>query len=33
VPALRMVAEHILQPLRDHYGCPVVVTSGYRCPA
>jgi uncharacterized protein YcbK (DUF882 family) len=25
------LAENILQPLRDHYGKPITVNSGYRC--
>lgn len=31
--ALEAWAENIGQPIRDHYGLPVVVTSGFRCPA
>ena len=30
VENLRCVAAHILQPLRDHLGVPVLVSSGYR---
>ena len=30
---LKLVAEKVLQPTRDHYKKPVVVTSGYRSPA
>lgn len=30
---LRKLCVHVLQPVRDHYGRPVVVTSGYRSPA
>lgn len=26
------LVEAVLQPVRDHFGRPVVVTSGYRCP-
>ena len=29
---LTSLAKTVLQPLRDHYGCPVVISSGYRCP-
>ena len=29
---LKKVAEHIFQPLRDHFGVPVYVSSGYRSP-
>jgi len=28
---LAILAKEILQPIRDAYGAPVVVTSGYRC--
>ena len=28
---LRLLATTILQPLRDKYGKPITVTSGYRC--
>lgn len=28
---LRLVAEHILQPVREHYGTPFTPSSGYRC--
>ena len=28
---LAILARNILQPIRDAYGAPVVVTSGYRC--
>ncbi|MBQ8051641.1 MAG: peptidase M15 [Bacteroidaceae bacterium] len=28
---LRMLAEKILQPIRDEYRHPITVTSGYRC--
>lgn len=31
--ALQLLAERILQPLRDSVGVPVNVTSGYRSPA
>ena len=29
---LRQLAEKILQPIRDKWGKPIIVTSGYRCP-
>jgi hypothetical protein len=32
VEGLRAVAINVLQPVRDHFGVPVFVTSGYRCP-
>ena len=28
---LQAVADHIFQPMRDHFGVPIGVTSGYRC--
>lgn len=30
---LRQLCREVLQPLRSHYGRPITVTSGYRCPA
>jgi len=30
---LKLVAEKVLQPVRNHYNKPVVITSGYRSPA
>lgn len=33
VAELRRLAEAILQPLRNHLGRPIVVSSGYRSPA
>ena len=30
---LRAVCENILEPVRDHFGKPIVVHSGYRSPA
>ena len=29
---LKKVAEHIFQPVRDHFGKPIYVSSGYRGP-
>ena len=29
---MKILAEKILQPVRDHYGIPFSVSSGYRCP-
>lgn len=31
VQNLRMLAERVLQPIREEYGHPITVTSGYRC--
>lgn len=33
VKNLRRLCQEILQPVRDAYGKPISVTSGYRCPA
>lgn len=33
ISKLKLVCEHILQPVREHYGKPVNVNSGYRGPA
>lgn len=30
---LKALCTHILEPLRKAYGKPIIVTSGYRCPA
>lgn len=32
VKALKLLCEEILEPVREHYGRPVVITSGYRSP-
>lgn len=29
---LKLLCEHVLQPLRDYLGVPIRVTCGYRCP-
>jgi uncharacterized protein YcbK (DUF882 family) len=29
---LKLLAQTVLQPIRDKYGKPISVTSGYRCP-
>ena len=31
--AIEALCIKVLQPLRDHYGRPVIITSGYRCEA
>ena len=28
---LRAIAENIFQPVRDHFGVPIGISSGYRC--
>ena len=30
---LEALVEHVLDPLRAKWGAPIIVTSGYRCPA
>jgi len=30
IAALRQLSERVLQPIRDHFGKPVVINSGYR---
>lgn len=32
IAALRELCLHVLEPVRAHYGRPVIVTSGYRSP-
>jgi hypothetical protein len=32
IEALRLLCENILQPVRDHFGKPVKINSGFRCP-
>lgn len=29
---LKLIAEHVFQPLRDHFEVPIYVSSGYRSP-
>lgn len=31
VSALKSLCVNVLQPIRDHFGRPVVISSGYRC--
>ena len=31
--ALAALCENVLEPVREHYGLPVIVSSGYRSPA
>lgn len=33
IAALRQTCVHLLEPIRAHFGRPVMVTSGYRSPA
>ena len=30
---LKNLFQQVLEPLREHFGIPIVVSSGYRCPA
>lgn len=30
---LKFLCEQVLEPLRQHFNCPIVIGSGYRCPA
>ena len=32
IPNLKNLCEQVLEPLRQHFGTPVVISSGYRCP-
>ena len=32
IARLRTLCEKVLQPVRDHFGVPIIITSGYRCP-
>ena len=33
IPSLKNLCQQVLEPLRQHFGIPVVISSGYRCPA
>lgn len=30
--SLKMLVDKVLDPLRERWGAPIIVTSGYRCP-
>lgn len=32
ISKLKALCETILQPIRNEYGKPIIITSGYRCP-
>ena len=32
IPNLKNLCEQVLEPLREHFGISVVISSGYRCP-
>lgn len=33
IPNLRRLCQQLLEPLRQHFGEPITISSGYRCPA
>ena len=33
IPKIRLLCHHVLQPLRNTYGKPIYIASGYRTPA
>jgi len=33
IPKLKALCEHVLEPLRAHANQPIIIGSGYRCPA
>ena len=33
IPNLKNLCQQVLEPLREHFGIPVIISSGYRCPA
>ena len=32
IPKIQHLVERVLDPIREHWGLPILVTSGYRCP-
>jgi len=32
IPNIKALCENILEPLREHAGKPIIISSGYRCP-
>lgn len=30
---LQQLCIHVLEPLREHFNCPIIIGSGFRCPA
>lgn len=32
VSNLQQLCIHVLEPLREHFNCPITISSGYRCP-
>ena len=33
VSNLQQLCRHVLEPLRQYAGCPIIISSGYRCPS
>ena len=33
IPNIRALCENVLEPVRQHFGVPIYLSSGYRCPA
>lgn len=33
IPNLKNLCKQVLEPLRQHFNTPIVISSGYRCPA
>jgi hypothetical protein len=33
LPNIQALCENVLEPLRQHFGMPIYISSGYRCPA
>jgi len=32
IPNLKNLCQEVLEPLRQHFGEPIIISSGYRCP-
>lgn len=32
IPNIKNLCEQVLEPLRQHFSCPIIIGSGYRCP-
>ena len=33
IPSVKALCEHVLEPVRNHFGVPIHISSGYRCTA
>lgn len=31
IPSLKNLCQQVLEPLREHFGKPIIISSGYRC--